>query len=131
MKWRQGRQKLAPKLAIRTFEGTVSEGRAIDMHVPPALRRWVFRMVLAIVVAVAIGYLPGEVLRRDPRAAKLAIQLDELEQEARELAEKNAQLVREIRALQTDVNAVEDRARSDLGMVYPNELVIRVQGVQP
>lgn len=101
------------------------------MHVPSAFRRWAFRLVLAIVVAVAIGYLPGEVLRRDPRVAKLQTQLDELDHEARELTDKNAQLVRQIRALQTDVSAVEDRARSDLGMVYPNELVIRVQGVTP
>ncbi len=101
------------------------------MHVPPKWRRWAFRLVLAIVVAVAIGYLPGEVLRRDPRAAKLQVQLDELDKDSRELADKNAQLVRQIRALQTDVSAVEDRARSDLGMVYPNELVIRVQGVTP
>ncbi len=101
------------------------------MHVPPMWRRWAFRLVLAIVVAVAIGYLPGEVLRRDPRAAKLQAQLDELELESTELTETNAQLVRQIRALQTDVSAVEDRARSDLGMVYPNELVIRVQGVTP
>lgn len=101
------------------------------MHVPPAFRRWAFRLVLAIVVAVAIGYLPGEVLRRDPRVAKLQTQLDELDKEATELTDKNAQLVRQIRALQTDVSAVEDRARSDLGMVYPNELVIRVQGVTP
>ena len=101
------------------------------MHVPPAFRRWAFRLVLAIVVAVAIGYLPGEVLRRDPRVAELQTQLDALDKEATELTDKNAQLVRQIRALQTDVSAVEDRARSDLGMVYPNELVIRVQGVTP
>ena len=98
------------------------------MHVPPALSRWGIRLVLAVVVAVAIGYLPGEVLRSDPRAAKLRVQLDELEIEARELAEKNATLVREIRALSSDVRAVEDRARSDLGMVYPDEIVIRVEG---
>jgi cell division protein FtsB len=99
------------------------------MHVPPALRRWGLRLVLAIVVAVAIGYLPGEILRRDPRSAKLAIQLQELEVEARELSERNTTLARQIKALQTDVRAVEDRARSDLGMVYPDEIVIRVQGV--
>ena len=98
------------------------------MHVPPALSRWGIRLVLAVVVAVAIGYLPGEVLRSDPRAAKLRVQLDELEIEARELAEKNATLAREIRALSSDVRAVEDRARSDLGMVYPDEIVIRVEG---
>ncbi len=105
--------------------------RVADMHVPPAFRRWAFRLVLAIVVAVALGYLPGEVLRRDTRTAKLAAQIQELDDEARELDEKNEQLVRQIRALQTDIRAVEDRARSDLGMVYPDEIVIRVQGVTP
>jgi hypothetical protein len=98
------------------------------MHVPPAFRRWGIRLGLAIVVAVAIGYLPGEVLRRDPRAAKLQVQLDELETDARGLSEKNAALAREVRALSTEVRAVEDRARSDLGMVYPDEIVIRVEG---
>lgn len=127
MIWRQLGKKLARYPPIRTFVGTVS--RVMDMHVPPAFRRWTFRLVLALVVAVAIGYLPGEVLRRDPRVAKLQLQLDELDRESRALTDSNAQLIRQIRALQTDVSAIEDRARSDLGMVYPNELVIRVQGV--
>src|SRR4051812_5614230 len=97
------------------------------MHVPPALRRWTARFALAIVVAIAIGYLPGEVLRGDPRAGKLAAQIDELGTEARTLAEGNARLAREIEALRTDVSAIEDRARADLGMVYPDELVLRVE----
>lgn len=101
------------------------------MHVPPALRRWGIRLVLAIVVAVAIGYLPGEVLRRDPRAAKLESQLDELHKDAADLTARNAQLARQIHALETDVRAVEDHARADLGMVYPDEIVFRVQGVKP
>jgi len=101
------------------------------MHVPPALRRWGIRLVLAIVVAVAIGYLPGEVTRRDPRVIKLQSQLEELDHEAAELEDGNAALAREVRALSTDVHAIEDRARSDLGMVYPNEIVVRVEGVQP
>jgi cell division protein FtsB len=101
------------------------------MHVPPALRRWGVRLLLAVVVAVAIGYLPGEVLRRDPRTVKLQAQLQELDDEARELTDKNAAIARQIKALQSDVRAIEDHARSGLGMVYPNEVVIRVQGVTP
>ncbi|MBA2539484.1 MAG: septum formation initiator family protein [Deltaproteobacteria bacterium] len=104
--------------------------RVADTHVPPALRRWGLRLVLAIVVAVAIGYLPGEILRRDPRSAKLEGQLQELDVESRELSERNATLARQIKALKSDVRAVEDRARSDLGMVYPDEIVIRVLGVK-
>src|SRR5690349_414662 len=96
------------------------------MHVPPALRRWTVRVVLAIVIAIAIGYAPGEVLRPDPRVAKLRAQLDELDAEAKTLADGNAVLAREIEALRTDVHAIEDRARADLGMVYPDEVVFRV-----
>ncbi len=97
------------------------------MHVPPALRRWATRLGLAIVVAIAIGYLPGEVMRRDPRAAKLEAQLDQLDAEAGALAAGNATLSREVEALRTDVRAIEDRARADLGMVYPDETVLRVR----
>src|SRR5436190_941840 len=96
------------------------------MHVPPALRRWGARLVLAVVVAIAIGYVPGEVLRPDPRTAKLRAQLDDLDAEARTLGDRNATLLREIQALQTDVSAIEARARADLGMVYPDEIVIHV-----
>lgn len=97
------------------------------MYMPPALRRWVTRFVLAIVVAVAIGYVPGAVLRRDPRTAKLDAQLGALADEARRLEAANLDLAREIQALRTDVGAIEDRARADLGLVYPNEIVMRVQ----
>jgi outer membrane murein-binding lipoprotein Lpp len=96
------------------------------MHVPPALRRWSARLGLAVVVAIAIGYVPGQVLRRDPRTTKLQAQLDELDVEARQLAAGNAALMREIRALRSSVGAIEDRARADLGMVYPDEVVMRV-----
>jgi cell division protein FtsB len=97
-----------------------------DMHVAPALRRWATRLGLAIVVAILIGYVPGEVLRRDPRAIKLEAQVHQLDGESRDLAAGNAALAREIEALQTDVGAIEDHARADLGMVYPDEIVFRV-----
>jgi len=98
-----------------------------DMHVPPAIRRWGARFGLALVVAVAIGYLPGQVLRKDPRTQKLHTQIDELDAEAAELAARNARLIRDIEALRSDVGAIEDRARADLGMVYPDEIVLRVK----
>jgi cell division protein FtsB len=98
-----------------------------DMHVAPAFRRWASRLGLALVVAIGIGYLPGELLRRDPRALKLAQQLDELLAQARELAAGNAALARDILRLRSDVGAIEERARADLGMVYPDEVVLRVQ----
>ena len=98
-----------------------------DTHVAPPLRRWLVRLGLAVVVAIAIGYAPGQLLSRDPRAAQLSAQLSELQAEARELAANNAVLDREVQALHTDVSAIEDRARADLGMVYPDEVVLRVR----
>jgi cell division protein FtsB len=101
------------------------------MHVPPAIRRWSARVGLALIVAIGIGYLPGQVLRKDPRTTKLHAQLDELDVETKQLAEQNAALMRDIEALKTDVGAIEDRARADLGMVYPDEVVLRVKGPTP
>jgi cell division protein FtsB len=97
------------------------------MHEAPAFRRWVVRLGLALVVAVAIGYLPGGMLRRDPRALKLEAQLGALQTEARDLATGNAAIVRDVEALRSDVRAIEDRARGDLGLVYPGEIVLRIQ----
>ena len=96
------------------------------MHIPPALRRWGVRFGLAVIVAIALGYVPGQILREDPRTAKLEAQIEQLDVEARGLAAGNAALVREIRALQTEIGAVEARARTDLGMVYPDEIVLHV-----
>lgn len=101
------------------------------MHVPPAIRRWSARFGLAVIVAIAIGYLPAQVLKKDPRTVKLHAQLEELDAETKELATKNAALVRDINALRNDVGAIEDRARADLGMVYPDEIVLRVKGPAP
>lgn len=97
-----------------------------DMHVPPAFRRWSTRLGLAIVVAVGIGYLPAQILRRDPRTVKLEAQLGDLGAEAKTLTEHNARVIRDIEALRSDVGAIEDRARADLGMVYPDEIVLKI-----
>lgn len=98
-----------------------------DMHVAPPLRRWLTRLGLALVVAIAIGYLPGQLMSRDPRAEKLEQKLEATRAEAAELAAENTVLAREVHALRTDVGAIEDRARGDLGMVYPDEVVLRVR----
>lgn len=93
----------------------------------PAVRRWGIRLGLAIVVAIALGYLPGAVLRRDPRAVKIEQQLRRLDQDARNLTLENAALAREVEALRSDVGAIEEHARTDLGMVYPDEVVFRIR----
>lgn len=101
------------------------------MHVASPLRRWMTRFGLAVIVAIAIGYVPGQLLRKDPRAEKLEQEVAQQRAEARELAAKNAALYREVEALRSDVGAIEDRARADLGMVYPDEVVLRVRRGEP
>src|SRR5687767_1319280 len=96
------------------------------MHVPPAFRTWSTRFGLAVIVAMVIGYLPAHVASRDKRTVKLEAQLAAIATEEQHLTEHNAQLVRAIEALRSDVGAIEDRARADLGMAYPGELVLRV-----
>ena len=100
--------------------------RIADLHVGPAGRRWIARIGLAVVIAIGIGYVPGQLLRRDPKAIELTTEIDKLDAEARSLADGNAAIRRDIDALRTDVHAIEAHARADLGMVYPNEIVIRV-----
>ena len=85
------------------------------------------RLGLALAVAIAIGYVPGQLMRRDPRADELTQKLEALREESRELAVQNSALLRDVNALRTDVSAIEDRARADLGMVYPDEVVLRVR----
>jgi len=97
------------------------------MYVRPAFRRWGIRCGLALGIAIAIGYVPGQVARRDPRAAKLEGQIEALTAEGRELAARNAALRREIAALRSDIGAIENHARADLGMVYPDEIVLRLE----
>lgn len=98
------------------------------MHVPPALRRWSIRLVLAVVVAAAIAWVPAG---DDARAARLRRQLDELRDEAAELRARNARLAAEVEALRTDPSAIEAHARDELGMVYPGEIVLRLERPAP
>lgn len=94
------------------------------MHVPPALRRWAVRLVLALAVALAIAYVPGN---SESQAVRLRAQLDDARREARELEAGNARLAAEVEALRDDPTAIEARARNELGMVYPGEIVLRLE----
>jgi cell division protein FtsB len=100
---------------------------AADSHQAPAWRRWVMRFALAMVVAVAIGYVPPGLLHRDARAIRLAAQLRDLRAEARTLEDGNVALVRDVLALRNDVHAIEALARDDFAIVYPDEVVLQIK----
>lgn len=48
-----------------------------------------------------------------------------------QLAERNRQLGAEVRDLKTGMDALEERARSDLGMIGPNETFYQVVPAHP
>lgn len=99
-----------------------------DMHVAPALRRWTIRGALALVVAGAIAYIPAGGV--DERAAALQRQLDATRAEVANLRAGNAARAAEVEALRTSPAAIESRARDDLDMVYPGEMVLRLDGFE-
>ena len=94
---------------------------------PPAWRRWGARVGLAIAIAIAIAYLPWRA-GGEERIEKLRTQVHDTDVEIARLQRANARLHREIDALHQDVGAIVDQARDELGMVYPGEVVLRVEG---
>lgn len=97
-----------------------------DTHVAPAWRRWGARVALSVALAIAIAYVPWRA-GGEERIEKLRTQLDATDVEIARLQTANARLHREIDALRTDVGAIVDHARDELGMVYPGEVVLRVE----
>ncbi len=61
---------------------------------------------------------------RNCRASKQAV--EKQKEENAELANRNAQLAAEVRDLKKGVTALEERARSDLGMIASNETFYQV-----
>jgi cell division protein FtsB len=94
----------------------------------PLWRRWASRLGLAFVLAAGLAYLPYRLL--DSPGVRQAPQLSNELAETREAIEslriENERYRREIDALKNEPEAIEDIARSELGMVRPGEVVIRV-----
>jgi cell division protein FtsB len=65
---------------------------------------------------------PGSVFDLRELQARVERERDDVAQ----LTERNAQLAAEVDDLRTGLAAVEDRARSELGMIKPGETFIRV-----
>jgi cell division protein FtsB len=93
------------------------------------LKRWAARVGLALVLAMSLAYVPYRLL--DPVGAR---RVTELERELRDgrargerLRAENDELRREIAGLRDDPAAIEDAAREDLGMVRPDEIVLRIE----
>lgn len=57
---------------------------------------------------------------------QLRAQVEEQAEFNRELAERNAALAAEVESLRTGVEAIEERARTELGLVKPGEVFYQV-----
>jgi cell division protein FtsB len=89
-------------------------------------KTWVGRLLAALLVAGALGYIPYHVYARSGLARTLALRRDLAELHARneDLRAENERLAREADGLRSDLSAVERVARTDLGWVRPGEIVI-------
>ena len=61
-----------------------------------------------------------------PDVARMQEQLDTLEQRNARAQLANTRLAAEVRDLQEGLDMVEEKARSELGMVKPNEIYVQV-----
>jgi cell division protein FtsB len=89
-------------------------------------RTWVGRMAAAVLVTLALGYIPYHVYRRSGLARTLVLRRDLRGLQARnaQLAAENDRLAREAEALRSDPGAVERVARVELGWVRPGEIIV-------
>jgi len=95
----------------------------------PVLKRWAARVGLAAALAISLAYVPYRLL--DPvgarRVAELRSELRGIRGRHAKLTAENHQLRQEIDGLRQDPSVIEDIAREDLGMVRPDEIIIRVE----
>jgi hypothetical protein len=100
----------------------------MDTRTGGPLGRWLARGVAVVALAGGLALAPRAVAsdgdRLDHMRDDLARVRGLIEARRAEVIERR----RRVRALKADRRAVEDIARLELGMVYPGELVIRVEG---
>lgn len=110
----------------------VASGPRLGRWIParsPRWQRWAMRMALATGMALALAYLPYRLLDNASarKAQELRVQYQRTLAATSVLAEENQRLRHQIEALRSDVTAIEDIAREELGMVRPDEIIIRIE----
>lgn len=99
-----------------------------ELFTKPAHCRWGLRLVLAVTVCGGLAYVPYGVVG-GPTAEHLQEMRTELQRtrsQARTLRQRNREQRQLVDSLKNDPGAVEDIARSDLGMAYPHEVLYRL-----
>ncbi len=90
--------------------------------------RWIARITLAVGVAAALAYVPYRVLDRDGarRLSKMELEIAKLTERREKFRGENRELRLLNRGLRQDPNMILDMARTELGLVFPSEIVVRV-----
>lgn len=87
--------------------------------------RWVTALLVALIVVVhgQMWFGRGSVTQVQELRNDVSTQL-----QANELArQENEQLANEVRDLREGLEMIEEKARSELGMVKPNEIFVQIQ----
>ena len=86
--------------------------------------RWVpiFLVALLVIFQAQLWWGRGSV----PNVAELERALQQQKQANEEARRLNEQLSAEVNDLQEGLNMVEERARHELGMVKPNEILVQI-----
>jgi len=79
-------------------------------------------IALLVIVQGQLWFGRGSV----PNVARLTRQLDEQQQRNQQAARANERLVAEISDLREGLEIVEEKARSELGMVKANEIFVQI-----
>lgn len=93
-------------------------------------RLWIGRLLSALAIAVALGWLPYQIYGRTGLAhlVKLRRELQALRESSAALRSANGRLRGEVALYEEDpAAAVERAAREQLGMVKPGEIVYRIE----
>ncbi len=93
------------------------------------IQRWSVRLLLALGLAVGIGYLPYRAYGPQglTRTLRLERDLRDLDERNRQLQEENHRLRGRAHALREDRAAIERVARDELGLVRPEDLVFQFE----
>jgi cell division protein FtsB len=86
-----------------------------------------------VLLVVAVLGVQGQLwLGREnmPQVMSLARQLDEQKAANTAAAERNARALAEVSDLREGLEMVEEKARRELGMLRPDEILVQVQQVQ-
>jgi cell division protein FtsB len=91
--------------------------------------RWLAGALLAVVLLLQYRlWLSGDGLHE---LTRLSDAVERQKAENAELVERNRQLAAEVTDLKAGMSAIEERARSDLGMIGRNETFYQVVPVRP